>query len=242
MISFFANARNALAFLSRLTSPASHDVAALAAAVPFYPLAGAVLGVLAALPSFFFAPTAAWSAAWIYVLLLAWLTRGLHWDGLADLADACGGNTSGERFWEIMKDSRIGAFGTMTITLGMGGQIIATQHCLEAGAFQALILAPAFGRAAAMILGKLTRPSAASTLGKLTHSGMRSVAASISCALTLAAAAICVLPSAVLAAVLLTAVSTTLLVRIASRSGGANGDFYGAAIITGETAFLLACA
>lgn len=49
--------------------------------------------------------------------LLAFLTRGLHLDGLADTADALGSGAPAERALEIMKDSRTGAFGVMAVAL-----------------------------------------------------------------------------------------------------------------------------
>jgi adenosylcobinamide-GDP ribazoletransferase len=45
------------------------------------------------------------------------LTGGFHEDGLADLADGLGGAYSRERALEIMKDSRIGAFGAMALVV-----------------------------------------------------------------------------------------------------------------------------
>jgi adenosylcobinamide-GDP ribazoletransferase len=49
------------------------------------------------------------------------LTGAFHEDGLADIADGLGGTTGGvenrERALEIMKDSRVGAFGTIAVAL-----------------------------------------------------------------------------------------------------------------------------
>jgi adenosylcobinamide-GDP ribazoletransferase len=47
------------------------------------------------------------------------LTGGFHEDGLADLADGLGGSHRRERALEIMKDSRIGAFGAMALVLAL---------------------------------------------------------------------------------------------------------------------------
>jgi adenosylcobinamide-GDP ribazoletransferase len=44
------------------------------------------------------------------------ITGGLHEDGLGDVADGLGGRTKEERF-EIMRDSRIGTFGVLALTL-----------------------------------------------------------------------------------------------------------------------------
>jgi adenosylcobinamide-GDP ribazoletransferase len=49
-----------------------------------------------------------------------WLTGGFHEDGLADTCDALGGTVSRERALEIMKDSRIGSYGTLGLVLMLG--------------------------------------------------------------------------------------------------------------------------
>lgn len=48
-----------------------------------------------------------------------WVTGGLHLDGLADIWDGFGANASRERTIEIMKDSRVGAFGVIAIVLDL---------------------------------------------------------------------------------------------------------------------------
>lgn len=233
--------RNALAFLSRLTSAASHDAASLAEAVPFYPLAGLALGCLAALP-YLFAPQESWIAAWLYVLILAWLTRGLHWDGLADLADACGSNADGEKFWQIMKDSRIGAFGVMALVFGISGQVVAVHACACSGEWGVLILAPALGRAMVIFFARRSVPYAGSTLAALIQPGVRAKAASAALALSLLVALVVLGVAAFILAALLAFVCVFILVRIASAHNGANGDFHGTLIISVETAVLVAAA
>ncbi len=47
------------------------------------------------------------------------LTGGLHEDGLADVADGLGASHNRERALEIMKDSRLGAFGAMALVLAL---------------------------------------------------------------------------------------------------------------------------
>ncbi len=47
------------------------------------------------------------------------LTGGFHEDGLADIADGLGGSQDRERALVIMKDSRVGAFGVLAVTLAL---------------------------------------------------------------------------------------------------------------------------
>ncbi len=60
---------------------------------------------------------AALVAAGLATAATVWLTGSFHEDGLADTADGLGGSASRERALEIMKDSRIGSYGTVTLVL-----------------------------------------------------------------------------------------------------------------------------
>ncbi|WP_369632671.1 MULTISPECIES: adenosylcobinamide-GDP ribazoletransferase [unclassified Variovorax] len=62
----------------------------------------------------------AFAAAVLSTVATVMLTGAFHEDGLADVADGLGGSASGERALEIMKDSRIGAFGAVALVLALG--------------------------------------------------------------------------------------------------------------------------
>ena len=68
------------------------------------------------LPASAFTPLAAAVACTIATVLL---TGGFHEDGLADVADGLGGSADRQRALEIMKDSRVGAFGAMALALAL---------------------------------------------------------------------------------------------------------------------------
>ena len=63
------------------------------------------------------APATSWVAAALSTAATAVLTGGFHEDGLTDVADGLGGSQERERALDIMKDSRIGAFGAMALAL-----------------------------------------------------------------------------------------------------------------------------
>ena len=71
------------------------------------------------------------------------LTGGFHEDGLADVADGLGGSCQRERALEIMKDSRIGAFGAMALVLALLAKV----------ALLALLGTHSLGAALAALLG-----------------------------------------------------------------------------------------
>jgi adenosylcobinamide-GDP ribazoletransferase len=67
-------------------------------------------------------PTTPWTPLLAALLSTAgtlWLTGGFHEDGLADVADGLGGSAPPERALEIMKDSRMGAYGVMALVMAL---------------------------------------------------------------------------------------------------------------------------
>ena len=63
------------------------------------------------------------AAALLSTLATVLLTGAFHEDGLADVADGLGGSADRARALEIMKDSRIGAFGAIALVLALGLKI-----------------------------------------------------------------------------------------------------------------------
>jgi adenosylcobinamide-GDP ribazoletransferase len=89
-----------------------------AASARYYPLVGALVGLVGALV---LAISADWLPLWPALLLslaaTVLMTGAFHEDGLADSADGLGGGSSPTRVLEIMKDSRIGSYGTLALLL-----------------------------------------------------------------------------------------------------------------------------
>ena len=176
---------DALAFLTRLVPPRANCTAAsLTAAMPFFAPVGLVVGALctaaavAALwifdkPEYGFAGhcLAAAIAGWVWILCEIWSTRGLHWDGLSDLGDATGSGALGEQFWAILRDSRLGAFGALHLLAAFSGLWISLTGHLAQGQWVALVLAPAWGRAACIWLAAYSTPYEQRSLGGLACAG-----------------------------------------------------------------------
>jgi adenosylcobinamide-GDP ribazoletransferase len=84
--------------------------------LPLFPLCGLFVGGLLLLVDF--GASLLWeraAVAVIDVVALALVTGALHLDGLADTADGLYGHRSPEKSLAIMKDSRIGAMGMVTV-------------------------------------------------------------------------------------------------------------------------------
>lgn len=113
----FSDLLSGLTLLSRLPVPAHQHSGA--ASGWSWPLAGLVIAAPAALliragTEAGIAPGPLAAAA---LAVMALLTGALHEDGLSDTADGLFGGRSPERRLEIMKDSRIGSYGTLALLL-----------------------------------------------------------------------------------------------------------------------------
>lgn len=107
----------------RLAGWVGYSPAMLRASAAHFPgigwLVGSVAGgvyalLVALLPATVFTPLVAAALSTVATVLL---TGGFHEDGLADVADGLGGSAERARTLEIMKDSRVGAFGAMALVL-----------------------------------------------------------------------------------------------------------------------------
>lgn len=212
----------------------------MGSAVPWFPIVGLVLGGLLGLAhlglSEVLSPV---PAALLTIGLGAVATGAFHEDGLADTADAFGGFTPARRL-EIMRDSRIGTFGTIALVVAVALKVAALARLEGLDGLIALVLAHSLGRAAAiavMAAGPEARTeglaAGAADLPRGSVVAVVSIAAVVATALGP--------PSAVSAGVL--AVVGVLSVRIARvRFGGTTGDVLGAVEQVGEIVVLTAAA
>jgi len=226
----------ALTFLTRLGRAQITSSEAISRSMYMYPLVGALIGAILALATLL--PLSSWVLAWGLAGLNLYLTRGLHWDGWADLWDGWGSGAVGERFWEIVKDSRVGAFGVMGLILGFGLQAALLERAAALHIWPALLFAPAFGRFGCLALARLGRALSRPGLGQNALSGATTPALVLGGGTALLAAT--ALPATHLALSLtLAVIPLAALLRLARRQGAVNGDFLGAAIIACELCALL---
>jgi adenosylcobinamide-GDP ribazoletransferase len=110
----------ALMFFTRVPVPKTlpYSEAYLNQSSRYFPLVGTVVGLVAG--SVFWLSSLVLSLPVAVLLSMAGsilLTGGFHEDGLADACDGFGGGWTKERILEIMKDSRVGAFGAMGLVM-----------------------------------------------------------------------------------------------------------------------------
>ncbi len=235
----FRDIADALRFFTRLPLPAAAsaplDFNRIAWAAP---VAGAVVGAIGAtvlavaerlgLPALVGASLA--TAALVAV------TGALHEDGLADVADGFGGGRTHERKLEVMRDSRIGAFGAIALMLALilrvGALSAALSHSPSTAA-GALILVAALSRAGALMPLALLDPArgdgAGAAAGRLATSSF-AAACGIALVLALTIGLFTVGAGRALDAALGGAVGAAAMTLLASRQiGGQTGDVAGAA-------------
>lgn len=213
----------------------------LARAARFYPLVGLLLGGAAALLHLGLSallPSAA--AAGLTLAALALATGALHEDGLADAADGLFGGRTPERALEIMRDSRIGAFGAVALVFGIGLRWSALAALPPAAGALALLAALPAGRAGIVLILARGRYARAESAGVAAQGAGGT---EFALALATAAAAALLAGWAGLAGLGLALLLAYGLMRwTARRIGGYTGDVLGAAEQAGTTGALLVIA
>ncbi|MDP5185241.1 adenosylcobinamide-GDP ribazoletransferase [Blastococcus sp. BMG 814] len=247
----------ALGVFSVLPVPASARVPG-PGVLRWLPLVGALIGALASVPAL-----AVWRgsgegapllAAALVIGSLALLTRGLHLDGTADLADGLGSGRPAEQALALMRRPDVGAFGVAALVCVLLVQVAALSVVLEDSSRAAgpvgVVLATTAGRVA--VLHAAARPAAAgSALGVLVAgAGSPAVRWTATLLLLAAAAGLRLLAGgsaadaawAVAAVLVALAAGAGLTAHAARRLGGVTGDVFGAVVETGTTAALVVLA
>jgi adenosylcobinamide-GDP ribazoletransferase len=220
-------------------------------AMTLAPVAGLLVGAVAA----FVLVVSGWLgfgsrlASALAVGAMASLTRGLHLDGLADLADGLGSGKPAAEALAIMKKSDIGPFGVITLVLTLAIQVAAIAEAPVA----AVVVAAMTGRlAVTWACRSRVRAARPDGLGALVAGTVRPLDAVGAAVLTALAGALAALTgpgggaddavrgaAAVIAGL---ATSAALLRHAVRRLGGITGDVLGALVETAVTAALLVMA
>ncbi|QBE63127.1 adenosylcobinamide-GDP ribazoletransferase [Pseudoduganella lutea] len=238
----------ALQFFTRLPIPrwVGFEPHWLHHASRYFPLVGLVVGVIVA--------AVYWAAAQVLPPAIAvllstaagiYLTGAFHEDGFADTCDGMGGGLTRERALEIMKDSRIGAYGAIGILLLLAIKCAALAH-----------LSPLATVAALCVAHPLSRLMAASLIWRMDYARAEGKAKPMAQQMTgteFAIATLCCVPAVaaagglgwldwrgiVLGIVAMVFVTLWFARKLRQRLGGYTGDCLGAVQQMAEAAFYL---
>jgi len=182
-------------------------------------------------------------AAFVMLVTDALITRGFHYDAVADTADALGVVAPRERRLEIMRDPRVGAFGVLALVLIVGlraAALAATDSLIV------IVSAVVLGRLVMAVALVWLPPASTSSLVTLfapgAHRGLMSVLLAVEVALVAALEVAALGPMAALALAGGILVGAALLGLGRARLGGVTGDLVGASGLCAETAVLVVAA
>lgn len=230
----------AVAFLTRIPIRAALDAGDVTRGGAYFPLVGAGLGAVTGLVALALSHAVpSLLAAAIALAVLALLTGALHFDALADTADAAGGTTR-ERALAIMRDHTIGTYGALALVLDVAIRVVAVGALLDQGHVVAYL-------AAAGALARAVPVAVASALPYARESGGIGVPFTHGSRGRAVAAAALAIVVAVLAAgavgleLALAAAIAGLVAALVSRRwlGGVTGDTLGASAELAELAALV---
>ena len=238
--------RLALGFLTRLPlGPAPAIDVPLAEACWAFPLVGLVVALLSGIGY----ALAAWlnippfPAALIALGVGVLVAGAMHEDGLADTADGFVGGLDRDEKLAIMRDSRIGTYGTLALILSVGLRAASLAAIAASGAVvAALIAAHAVARGFLPLVLRGLEPARSDGLGAAFGRPEAAIAWSAAgLAALLALFALDFVPGIV--ALLAAAAAMAGGASVAQRQiGGYNGDVLGAVEQAGETVVLLVAA
>ncbi len=226
----------AFKFLTLLPLPVEEELRGSSA---YFPLVGWFIGVFLYLIWSVMAPLPLFIQAFLTIFIWEFLSRGLHIDALADVADAFMAGGERERILEIMEDSKVGAFGIFAIVLLILGKFsVISSNCWEVTR-SALVCAPVLSRYFTTFISYFFSPAKDEGLGSLiiSSTGFKEL---------LIATLIGYLPAfiifgkATVYSSIAFVIPFSFLLYSRWRLGGINGDVLGAALEITELVTLIA--
>lgn len=219
--------------------PRAIDRRSAGIAMSFAPLIALALGAVCSLPLLLpMTGNLRLLTAALAIAALAWCTRALHLDGLADTVDALGSGRPADQALEIARRSDIGPFGVVALVLALLVDVVAC----SALSYVAVVLAVVVSRTAltwGCAIMRAARPDGLGVVVARTVPAWAAIAWSIiiitSCWLTLSI-------TAAIAAIIGIAAGALMLAIARRRLGGITGDVLGAVIEVSFAATLIAMA
>ena len=236
--------RASILFLTRLRYGPSPQVdgAAIARAAWAFPLAGILVGLIGAVIYLFAHRLGlpSWPAAALSVAATMAVTGCLHEDGLADTADGFGGGRTRELKLDIMRDSRIGAYGVCALVLSILLRVSAIASLADTAlVVPALIASHSAARASLPVFMLFVPPARRDGLSASAGQPSRESVTG-GAVLGVLIVALCLGPVLAIAALILLVVVIALLAWLSlAQIDGQTGDVLGAVEQVSEIAILL---
>jgi adenosylcobinamide-GDP ribazoletransferase len=175
------------------------------------------------------------ATAFVVVVYSVCVTGGLHEDGLADVADAFGGGATREKILNILRDSRIGAYGGIALVLSLIGRIILVESIPLRHVSAYLVTAGVLSRWTPLPLSYWLRPARAGTTtpdgqgARIAHL-TTTASLTLGTVFTIAVAVVLLRAQAPAPILATTAVTWLTACYYKDRIGGVTGDCFGATI------------
>jgi len=207
------------------------DMGEVARSISVFPFVGLIIG--AANFGLYNLVTLKFSPLFTSAIVVVWwifITGGLHLDGLADTADGVWGGTSKERRLEIMKDSRTGVFGVLTLIAFLILKITSISEVLifhNDIVLSVFIGAPVIGRWISVFSIYFFKSAREEGLGTFFKANIGKAELIISLILTLIILYFSGGITALYAMLIITALSCLFSLFFKSKLGGLTGDVYG---------------
>lgn len=214
----------------------------LGQSLTFFPLVGALIGLVAAgLNQLLLLIFPASVTNLLIVVVLVILRGGLHLDGLMDTADGLFSQKERSKMLEVMRDSRVGAFGAIALVSSMLIKWSTLNQLGPTLKWRALTLVPALGEwAIVYAVWRFPYAREGEGTGRIfanQASWLQLAAASITALLL---ALVLLIEKSVLVLLVFVPLLLILAGYIARKLGGFTGDAYGAVAELGEVlGFLL---
>ena len=231
-----------LQFLTRIPAPLSveFDEDSFSRGVIFAPVVGLLIGLIIAgiyiLAGFTGRPVIAVLAALVAEIII---TGGLHLDGLADTFDGIFSNRPREEILRIMKDSRIGTNGTLSLILLIISKIGLLLIINKGNIIPCLIMMPVLSRmniAWTAGISTYARKEKSPAASIVNNTGVIKIIiatfiSAVPCAILLKLASVPVIIALIVFVILFT-------IYVEKKIGGITGDVIGAVIELSELVFL----
>ncbi len=217
--------------------------ASLTDAIGYFPIVGGLIGCVLAgvwfVASFALPPLV---AAGLTIGLGVILTGALHEDGFADCADGLGATPDRDKALDIMRDSRVGAYGALALVWTIGIRWVALASLAPIAGALALIIAHCTSRNAIIIAMRLAPYARPEGLGQMAAGTLSDRALTLAFIIALAISILVGQIAGVVAFCIGMLVAWLFMTYLVKRLGGYTGDGLGAMQQIAEISILIVMA